>query len=109
MKIRNSFVSNSSSCSFCLFGCWIEYDKENPDQFYNIEGGALKGTELSAECIGSVRDYGGFNLGMSPSKMKNEETVLEFKQRVLEAINKVLGEELTLKSLDWHVDGGYDG
>lgn len=73
MKIRNGFVSNSSSSSFVIFGRY-NVDLEE----LNIEHDVLdeKGIEYYED------DESGLCVGVDPGEMKPDETLLQFQTRI---------------------------
>ena len=97
MKIRTGFVSNSSSTSFCIMGVFVgECEGEKAEEL-------TKGNELQVEygcCEGDDSVY----VGLPPEKMKDDETLLQFKTRIADQLE---GYEIT--DLDWITDGGYNG
>jgi hypothetical protein len=100
MKIRNGFVSNSSSTSFCLLGLCLGKNARKKAQEI------IKDTQLRME-----RDCGGGDyiyVGMPPEAMKDEETLKEFKDRILKQICDKDPSFVNTK-LEWITDGGYDG
>lgn len=80
MKIRNGFVSNSSTSSFLIYGICIEEDGElNYDDIYDIaEKNNLRCYHL----------YDSFYIGKSWSKVKDNQTGLQFKESITEKIKK---------------------
>ena len=100
MKIRNGFVSNSSSSSFCIYGAGIETNKlesllnkldiklkydYDEDYRYTIDEIAKK--------IG-LRTYGysdlGYFIGLSLTQMEMDETMRQFQERI-DAKLKLIG------------------
>ena len=100
MKIRYGFVSNSSSSSFCVVG--KQYNEEDYEKIFN---------DLDWESpIYGVRitEYDPYTVGLSINKMKDEETLAEFKKRAYEEIHKI-DKDIKLEEISIHTDGGYDG
>ena len=103
MKIRTGFVSNSSSSSFCLLGinqCNIPTEKDI--DFYEIE------TFLETE-YGIDNYYDETIIGIDPSNIKENETIGEAKQRIVDEINKIYETDIKQSDISWFVDGGYEG
>ena len=105
MKIRQGFVSNSSSSSFCLLciQCNDEKYKIDVDDRYN----EIDSTELSEAYAIDEYDEAQY-LGMTPHMMKDDETLLQFKQRIVDELKK-LNVEVDVSDLFWEVQGGYNG
>jgi hypothetical protein len=99
MKIRNGFVSNSSSSSFAIFGISIdpfeEIDTEdeddignNADQVDDILGDldlCYSGPEFY-DCNKDVEDSF-YIIGRSPEAMLEGQTLSEFKQQIADDLN----------------------
>lgn len=101
MKIRDGFVSNSSTSSFMIMG--VSYDRDEIMTTFNVEDSydvCEKFDTLDVE-FGYECDYAA--IGLSPEKMKDDETLLDFKNRIVEELNK---SELDVKVADlgWHED-----
>jgi hypothetical protein len=104
MKIRNGFVSNSSSTSFCVMGVTKEsYTLNNffeTDDFYEVledSGVDYCSMDTNHDCIA---------IGLNIESMSEEETLREFRERarkLLETID-IVNEEINL-----HYGGYYDG
>jgi hypothetical protein len=100
MKIRNGFVSNSSSSSFCIVG--KQYSEEEYETIFN---------DLDWESpIYGVRitEYDPYTVGLNITTMKDNETLAEFKKRAYEEIHNI-DQNIKLEDITIHVDGGYDG
>lgn len=104
MKVRHGFVSNSSSSSFCVLGIVLD-DKYNIDE--DVREQLESNTDL--ELVYGVGDYYEQQLmGIGPGGMKEDETLRQFKQRIVDEFQKH-NVTVDIKDIDWHVDGGYDG
>lgn len=100
MKIRNGFVSNSSSTSFCILGIKRSTLDTNEGLPFN---------KLIVEEEGIYDIEGDSIIGAPPNDMKDDETLLEFKTRIVTEINKIFDTKLNESDLRWYTDGGYDG
>lgn len=101
MKIRNGFVSNSSSSSFCILGFTA-----NVTQTGIVEK-AFKETSLDVEYAINEGDDSKY-IGMCPEKMQDNETLRQFKRRIVDECKK-LEIDVNIASLGWITDGGYNG
>ena len=101
MKIRTNYVSNSSSSSFCILGIVVDY--------HEYEDLPISDCDLIDTWTGiSVYDEDELIIGASPTSMRDDETLAEFKERVLKQLRKLGFKDTKIKDLNWHIDGGYD-
>ena len=103
MKIRTGFVSNSSSSSFCLVGYAIDMDYDN----YNELEEKFKDSGLKVRY--GISDYADDILvGKDIYDMKDEETLSEFKERILKKLREYYDKDISISEIDIFVDGGMD-
>lgn len=100
MKIHLGFISNSSSSSFCILG--IYFDNEDAAPKYNFD---RKLIEAHSACNDGDDS---FYLGTSPERMRDDETLLQFKERIATALTEG-GFPTKPEDLNWFTDGGYNG
>lgn len=109
MKIRLGYVSNSSSSSFCLFGYAIAEDAVDEEIYEGIAGRCTRQSGLNY-AYGIDQYNGSTCVGLGPESIRDEETGLEFKERIFAAIKATFPElNISKNNLDWLTDGGYDG
>lgn len=102
MKIRNGFVSNSSSSSFCIYGVAMETEEviekiqesltqEEKDQLE--EEGDYMITEIIEDKadLSVYESEGSIWIGREWSSIKDDETGAQFKANVKAEIEKFLG------------------
>jgi len=110
MKIRNGFVSNSSSSSFCIFGACFEGDKlrEVEDKIEDAEfNKQLKDMGLKI-IYGNPNNYESeVYIGKSWDSIGGDETGNQFKASISEAV-KVLFSDESIECCS-HEDAWYDG
>jgi hypothetical protein len=91
MKIRNGFVSNSSSSSFCIYGACIEHGSAVLEKIEDV----YETAEEQGLYANSPEGYDSWFVGMSPLTMKDEQTMGEFKKNVEEKLEKFFGGKVT--------------
>lgn len=111
MKIRNGFVSNSSSSSFCIYGISIDYDNtvitsdDVEDLLEYVDDLADK---LSLESACGISDYRDeIFIGLEPDTIFErypDKTITEIK----DIIANIFKENNISGTPQWYVDGGYD-
>jgi len=97
MKIRNGFVSNSSSTSFCIFGA--AFEPEEIKKIFNVEDPydaeeKLKGSGLEFEAGQEGYTY---YIGRSWKNIKDDETGKQFKESIQKAIMEAIGKEAAVE------------
>jgi len=103
MKIRSGFVSNSSSSSFCIMG--VVSDNETIDK---LESKWEEMNKLGLTTQSGISEYyEEVLLGASVSRLREDETPAQFKQRIVAGF-KTLDVEIKVEDLSWCVDGGHD-
>lgn len=102
MKIRNDFVSNSSSSSFMLYGVMFEKSElennfknsmfkcvkktfdDNKESIYFTLKNLINGGDFIID-----EEDGNVAIGISPQEMKDNETLLAFKEKVITLLKTI--------------------
>ena len=110
MKIRNGFVSNSSSSSFLIYGASFSTDELL--EALNIEDGdawdagdnVAKELDMEYQCPYGG-DYGVY-IGASWDSVGDDETGAQFKERIEKKLKEKFGDKI---SIGTHAESWYDG
>ncbi len=121
MKIRRGFVSNSSSCSFCIYGVSIEpqklcekliengielteTDKEDICDWFEDKSNKL--TENLKIQYGPEYGEGDLYIGKEWANISDDQTGAEFKKEIEEKIEKLIGKDTKCFTLEkaWRND-----
>jgi Na+-transporting NADH:ubiquinone oxidoreductase subunit NqrF len=110
MKIRNGFVSNSSSSSFLIWGAEVKQsDVALPGDMEKYD--FIETTGDLVQCAGPDDDYC-FYVGRCPSECGGEETMNQFKIRVEKEVQDFLRKyAVSVENLKfgWQSEAWYDG
>jgi len=104
MKIRQGFVSNSSTTSFCLYGAMITSPEGGDYDWFDkkLEGHKNLEEFQHPETYGNEPHY----VGQSLSSMKDDQTFGDFKKQVEAEMKAIFGNEIMFGVLE---NGWYDG
>jgi hypothetical protein len=104
VKIRQGFVSNSSSTSFCIYGAYVDEDestgyadkkKKKSGEDYDCDDDYPEFTKFSKKAATMGLEFyhsyegGGMWVGVAPDNIKDDETGKQFKASVEEKLKKL--------------------
>jgi len=92
MKSRLGFVSNSSSSSFSVYGCYVRSSSDDFDTNYDLNIISRAAYDSNLDFIQDRYD-GWAVIGLSWDEIGDDETGKEFRNRVQSTIAKILGNE----------------
>ena len=101
MQVRLNYVSNSSSSSFCILGIVVNYN-----EYAYVD--TCDFSDITSHT--GLENYSPNDLiiGAPPDKMRDDETLLDFKKRILKQLHQAGFKDTKIEKLAWHTDGGYD-
>ena len=99
MKIRNGFVSNSSSSSFVLFG--VKFDRENTEMHQIAQESGLEVIYGEDDAYVGLIESGEIEHGMV-GDMRGDETRIQFQERIKNALPEKIREKAQRYSENWY-------
>jgi len=99
MKVRNGFVSNSSTSSFLIYGVSMDIGYEEGEKLEE------KASAVGLEIHNLSSDNGGFYMGKSWSSIEDNETGKQFKDKIEASIKNIVADpELKCETIEyaWH-------
>jgi len=114
MKIRNGFVSNSSSSSFLIYGiCMSANDLESFEKMaekMEEDGEYVDIEEILNNELTAYSPYDdNYYIGLSPDKCRDDQTMGDFKKSIEDTLVKHFGERIRQWKMDFFSEAWYDG
>lgn len=97
MKVRQGFVSNSSSTSFSIYGAVIK------DSVFDEKNELID--ELKLTYHREYQEANTFVVGRNPTSIRDDETGAQFKEDVKQKLSKIIDEP----KCGFYEGGWYDG
>lgn len=107
MKIRNGFVSNSSSSSFCIYGVSLD-SGVNLDFLPQGKWGDPEIEGLEIHRCPDFSDFGVY-IGRSWNTVKDDETGAMFKKDIEDKLKEAFKDKMELPKCETHSEAWYDG
>ena len=103
MKVRNGFVSNSSTCSFTIYGTLISDEDISNDE--DIDSIIPKGSKLYTHYLPDYYDERGV-IGREWRTIGDNETGKEFKESIEKELEVIFGKKMNCSTIS---EAWYDG
>ena len=105
MKIRNGFVSNSSSSSFCIYGAEIEVtvaeeDDGDDDAYETASEEMAEKAEKMGLSVHNDYENNSMYIGREWSSVGDNETGSQFKKDVEKKLEKLTGKKQDCDTID---------
>lgn len=105
MKIRSGFVSNSSSCSFCIYGVYLK-----PDEIQEYFGCDIDKFEQFKLNYTYGPDYfDGLFIGWNVTDCKDEQVFGDYKKEIEDKINEKAIKKIPDNMFNFFEESWYDG
>jgi len=103
LKTRQGFVSNSSTTSFCIYGIYSEKGLDADEDYDKYKEKAALGLTTRAS------PDGGYYYGVSLTKITDDETGRQFKDRVQKTLKDWYGDKIDGLEFGIYEEAWYNG